>query len=99
MAFFILRKLGRTLRLLQYFTCANSEVLASRLADQYHNLMSWLICVCYLTVCCVLFSVPDQLYGGLYTYIRVVILFCCGWQYNRRGSAIKCIICTLSFQF
>ena len=47
---------GRTLRLLPYFKCANSEgsgetarmrrlawAFASRLCDKYHNLMSWLI--------------------------------------------------------
>ena len=47
---------GRTLRLLPYFVCANSEgsgktawmhrlacAFAGRLCDKYHNLMSWLI--------------------------------------------------------
>ena len=47
---------GRTLRLLSYFMCTNSEgsgetarmrrlawAFASRLCDKYHNLMSWLI--------------------------------------------------------
>ena len=43
---------GRTLRLLPYFMCANSEgfgetanlawAFAGRLCDKYHNLMSWL---------------------------------------------------------
>ena len=48
---------GRTLRLLPYFMCANSEcsgetarmrrlawAFAGRLCDKHHNLMSWLIC-------------------------------------------------------
>ena len=48
---------GRTLRLLSYFMCANSEgsdeterirrlasAFAGRLCDKYHNLMSWLKC-------------------------------------------------------
>ena len=47
---------GRTLRLIQYFMCANSEgsgdiarmrrlawAFAGRPCDKYHNLMSWLI--------------------------------------------------------
>ena len=52
-------KFGRTLRLLSYFMCANSEgsgetarmrrfawALAGRLCDKYYNIMSWLNC-CY----------------------------------------------------
>ena len=34
---------GRTLRLLPYFMCENSEGFADRQCDKYHNLMSWLI--------------------------------------------------------
>ena len=53
---------GRTLRLLPYFMCANSEgtgetarmrrlawAFVGRLCDKYHNLMSWLINVCKQT--------------------------------------------------
>ena len=52
---------GRTLRLLPYFMCANSEgsgeiawmyrlalIFSGRLCDKYHNLMSWLKYVCIL---------------------------------------------------
>ena len=53
---------GRTLRLLSYFMCANSEgsgetarmrrfawALAGRLCDKYYNIMSWLNC-CYFFI-------------------------------------------------
>ena len=53
---------GRTLRLLPYFKCANSEgsgetawmcrfawAFAGRLCDKYHNLISWLISLIYRT--------------------------------------------------
>ena len=55
---------GRTLRLLPYFMCANSEgsggtaqmrrlarAFAGRLCDKYHNLMSWLIHVLKFSDC------------------------------------------------
>ena len=55
---------GRTLRLLPYFMCANSEgsgetawmrrlawAFAGRLCDKYHNLMSWLSSVFYSSRC------------------------------------------------
>ena len=39
---------GRTLCLLPYIMCANSEAFAVRLCDKYHNLRSWLIWFCYV---------------------------------------------------
>ena len=54
---------GRTLRLLPYFMCANSEgsgetarmrrlawAFVGRLCDKYHNLMSWLILFAFISV-------------------------------------------------